>query len=131
MSQIGTVQVNRRDFLKGAFAVAVTGGIAAPARSYLEPVQAHLEKLIEHGTDVYGSVPTRMWMASLDTRTGRYPDAPFAAVGQRVYREIASPKGSSIYWDQPELVAAYAMSGLTGKPLFKRAVDDYVKSFLE
>ena len=123
--------ISRRDLFKGALVAAVTQSKAAPARGYLKPVQAHLEKIITQGTDVYGPVKTPMWMASLDTKTGRYPDQPYAAIGQRVYREIASPKGSSLYWDQPQLVAAYAMTGLTGDPRFKQAVDAYVKSFLE
>jgi len=138
------VRINRRDLFKTALAAAVTAADAkttlaaaltvadaAPVRGYLKPVRAHLEKRIECGTDVYGAEKTPMWMASLDTKTGRYPDAPFARIGQRVYREIASPMGSTIYWDQPELVAACAMTGLTGDPGFKKAVDDYVKSFLE
>lgn len=131
--------INRRDLFKGALAVAVTQANAVPVsqmaavsmRGYLKPVQAHLEKLIACGTDVYGPVKAAMWMASLDTKTGRYPDAPLAATGQRVYREIGAPRGSSIYWDQPQLVAAYAMTVLTGNQRFKRAADDYVKSFLE
>ena len=125
------VTINRRDLFKGALAAAVTQASGAPVRGYLKPVQSHLEKIITQGTDVYGPVKTPMWMASLDTKTGRYPDKPYAAIGQRVYREIASPKGSSLYWDQPQLVAAYAMTGLTGDPRFKDAVDAYVKSFLE
>jgi hypothetical protein len=124
--------INRRDAIKTALAVAVTGGIqASPVKGYLTPVQAHLTKLIEDGTDIYGPVKTPMWMASLDTKTGRYPDQPRARIGQRVYREIAAPNGSTIYWDQPEFVAAYALTGITGNMKFKKAVDDYIKSFLE
>jgi hypothetical protein len=118
--------------LKAAIAAAATGRMeAAPKADYLKPVAAHLTKLITHGTDDYGPMKTPMWMASIDIRTGRYPDAPLAKIGQRVYREISAPKGSTIYWDQPELVAAYAMTQLTGNPLFKKGVDDYIKSFLE
>jgi hypothetical protein len=129
---VGAMEFSRRDLLKTALtAAAVSGAKGAPVQGYLKPVEAHLTKLIETGTDVYGPMKTPMWMASLDTKTGRYPDKPYAKIGQRVYREIASPKGCSLYWDQPEIVAAYAMTGITGNPLFKKASDDYIKSFLE
>jgi hypothetical protein len=124
------MEINRRDLFKGALAASVARINAAPLKGYLKPVQEHLEKLITSGLDVYGPVKTAMWMASLDTRTGRYPDQPFAAVGQRVYREIAAPRGSSIYWDQPEMVAAYSMSTITADPRFRNAVDAYVRDFL-
>jgi hypothetical protein len=128
--------------LKTVLAAAVTAADAntgqpaaaaddAPIRGFLKPVRAYMEERIGCGIDVYGPEKTPMWIASLDTKIGHYPDAPYTKIGQRVYRGIAAPNGSSIYWHQPELVAAYAMSGLTGDPLFKQAVDDYVKSFLE
>lgn len=123
--------ISRRDLLKSTLAVTLTGTAGAKPGGYLKPVRAHLEKLIANGTDIYGPVKTPMWMASLDTKTGRYPVEPFAAIGQRVYREISAPKGSSIYWDQPEMVAACAITVITGEPLFRHAVDAYVRSFLE
>ena len=126
------MNMNRRNLLKTAIGAAAVSKVeAAPVRGYLKPVEAHLTKIITQGTDVYGPMKTAMWMASLNTKTGRYPDEPRARIGQRVYREIAAPQGSTIYWDQPELVAAYNMTSLTGNPLFKKGVDDYIKAFLE
>lgn len=116
---------------------AALGAVAFPAYTqprpsgYLKAVEAHLVKLIEKGTDVYGPVKTPMWMASLDTRTGLYPEDAKARAGQRVYRDIAAPRGSTIYWDQPQMAAAHAMARIASSPRFARAADDYVRSFLE
>jgi hypothetical protein len=72
-----------------------------------------------------------MWMASLDLATMDYPKSqPIARAGRRVYRDIASPFGSNIYWDVPQLVASEAISALTGERQYKEAVDSYVRSFL-
>jgi hypothetical protein len=58
-----------------------------------------------------------------------------ALVEFRILDGCVAPVGCShesgtIDWDQPQLVAACAITGLTGDPRFKRAVDDYVTSFL-
>ena len=60
------MEMNRRDLVKGALAIAVTQGVDVsrveatrrPPTGYLKPVQEHLEKLITKRTDVYGSVKT-------------------------------------------------------------------------
>jgi hypothetical protein len=98
----------------------------------MEAVRAHLNRLVTRGVDVYGGEETPMWMASLDTRTGRYPedDARPAEIGKRVYRAIDAPRGCSLYWDQPTLVAAHALSDLDDDR-YRQAADDYVASFLE
>lgn len=99
---------------------------------YLAIVRAHLEAVIADGTDRYGTRVSPAWVASLDTNTRAYPtDAPHARVGQRVYRDIDTPFGSTIYWDQPALAAAHAMSRVTGDDRFARAADAYVRDFLE
>ena len=71
-------------------------------------------------------------MASLDTRTGRYPENDHRPpnIGERVYRHIQARNGSSLYWDQPALLAAYALSRLTEEPRYGDAADDYVNDFL-
>ncbi len=144
---------NRREFLAGLGATAVGAlGLAAvgaddtaagaPAASggnpkgsqtdYLATVCSHLGKIITQGTDRYGSTPTAMWMASLDTRTGAYPEGqPHAKAGKRCYRDIDSPNGCTIYWDQPELVAAYALSSAGGDARYAQASDAYVRAFLD
>lgn len=98
---------------------------------YLKLIRSHLGNLSRRGTDRYGPKPTDMWMASLDLRTKSYPESePMARAGRRVYRDIASPFGSSIYWDQPQLVAAHAVTSLTGVPAYREAADRYVRAFL-
>lgn len=100
---------------------------------YGERVKAHFDKLLLHGLDTYGPQRSRMWMASLDTRTGRYPDDDRrpATIPKRVYRNIDAPRGCSLYWDQPSLVAAHALTGVTGDPRYANAADAYVRDFLD
>jgi hypothetical protein len=73
-----------------------------------------------------------MWFASLDTRTGRYPidDRRPAQIPRRHYRAIDAPRGASLYWDQPALIAAHTLSSLCGDPRYARAATDYVHAFL-
>jgi hypothetical protein len=102
-----------------------------PRQSYLPLIRSHLDRILTAGADVYGPERTPMWMASLDIVSGRYPmDAPIARVGRRVYREIAAPFGSTIYWDQPQMVACHAVSALTGDTRYARAADAYARAFL-
>ncbi len=95
-------------------------------------VRAHLDKVTTLGLDVYGKTPTAMWMAGLDTRTGRYPenDARPAHIPKRVYRNIDAPRGCSLYWDQPAVVAAHELSRITGEARYRDAADAYVRDFL-
>ncbi len=100
---------------------------------YAALVARHLARVIDTGQAVgYGPDDTAMWMSSLDTRTGRYPadDARPAHIPKRVYRNIDAPRGVSLYWDQPSIVAAHALSGLTGDTTFAGTADAYVRDFL-
>jgi len=103
------------------------------ARDFLTCVQSHLDKLLANGTAPFGPDPCGMWMASLDTKTGRYPedDSRPKHIGKRVYREIDAPKGCTLYWDQPQIVAAHALSRQTGDSRYTEAADAYVEAFLE
>ncbi|MEI6423239.1 MAG: hypothetical protein WCP55_13535, partial [Lentisphaerota bacterium] len=49
---------------------------------------------------------------------------------RRVYRLIGAPRGSTLYWDQPMIVAAKRLSELTGRPQYAQAADRYVDAFL-
>jgi hypothetical protein len=102
-------------------------------REYLTVVRRHLERIIQEGrAGGYGPEETEMWMSSLDTRTGRYPedDRRPEGVGKRVYRNIDAPRGSSLYWDQPQIVAAHTFSRVSGDARFSNAADAYVRDFL-
>ena len=104
-----------------------------PTRTAILPcIRKHFDRLLATGRDDYGPASTPMWMASLDTRTGRYPqpDARPESVGKRVYRNIDAPHGCSLYWDQPMLVAAAALTDETGDDRYRRAADDYVAAWL-
>jgi pectate lyase-like protein len=96
--------------------------------SYIDLIERHFQNMQETGTDVYGPTTTAMWMSVLDTRTGRPPDE--LHVPKRVYRKIGAPQGTTLYWDQPLVVAAHELSRLTGKPQYAKSADSYIKSFL-
>lgn len=101
---------------------------AVKPRSYLPLMESHLGKLTTSGLDVYGPKHTALWMAVIDTRTGRHPEFPHTP--KRVYRLIGAPRGSALYWDQPLIVAACRLSEITGNPDYTRAVDRYLDDFL-
>lgn len=123
--------MNRRDLIKGAVLAACLPSCAAPDK-FQPLVASHLENLVAHGTDRYGPEQTPMWMASLDLTTKAYPESqPMALAGRRVYRDIASPFGSSIYWDIPQLVASYELTKLTGNSSYVDAANRYVSAFLK
>ena len=101
--------------------------------TYLERITSHLDRILDTGTASFGPSPSSMWMASLDTRTGRYPedDTRPARFPRRHYRAIDAPKGCSLYWDQPSLLAAYALSDLTEIAKYAQAADRYLADFME
>lgn len=96
---------------------------------YIDMVSSHLERIISTGTDQFGPVHTGMWMASIDTRTGRPPKTEH--LPKRVYRLIGAPRGSTLYWDQPLIVTAFELSRITGKQQYAQAAERYIKAFLE
>ena len=102
------------------------------SKNYIPLIRSHLDAIIATGTDVYGPEHTSMWMSCLDIHTGRYPldDSRPPHIGKRVYRSIDAPKGSSLYWDQPLVVAAHNLSQLTSDPRYQEAADAYVTAFL-
>jgi hypothetical protein len=97
--------------------------------SYLPLMERHFATLADTGLDRYGPKHTALWMSILDTRTGLPPDQPQPP--RRVYRLIGAPRGSTLYWDQPLVVAAHLVSGLTGNPRPAQAADAYLDAFLE
>ncbi len=91
---------------------------------YLPYCESHLKQLISATSETGGA----FWPSVLDVRTGRYPDGEH--VPRRVYRLIGAPRGSTLYWDQPMVASAYALSQATGDPEYARAADNYVEAFL-
>lgn len=87
--------------------------------------ESHLRKLISAASHTDGA----MWPSVIDLRTGRPPVEDH--VPRRVYRLIGAPRGSTLYWDQPMIVAAYRLSEMNREPLFSQAADHYVDAFLE
>ncbi len=98
---------------------------------YSVPVVSHLSKVIRSGRAEFGDDPTSMWMASLDTRTGAYPedDRRPSHIPRRHYRAIDAPKGCSLYWDIPSLIAARNLAH--GVREIADAAVLYVTSFID
>ena len=101
-------------------------------KGFIALVSSHFNKLLKNGLAVYGKKPTKMWMASLDIRTGAYPedDVRPSHISRRHYRAIDAPRGCSLYWDQPSLVAACSISEITGNPGYASAANGYIEDFL-
>lgn len=93
-------------------------------------VISHFTQLIRHGTDRYGDIQTPMWVSSLDLNTLQYPADVNPSAGHRVYREIAGPRGSVIYWDMKQLWLAQRVAGRSGDPAIAEAADAYVRHYL-
>jgi hypothetical protein len=96
---------------------------------YLSLIRNHYDGVLRVGTDSYGEQQTAMWLASIDIENGGLPPAPYPAK-RRVYREISAPRGSTLYWEQPAVAAAYHLSTLSGDARYARAADDYLGGFL-
>ncbi len=109
------------------------GVIPTTGESYLPLVVSHLDRLIATGRADFGPDPNDMWMSSVDIRTGRYPkdDRRPEHIPKRCYRYIEAPKGCTLYWDLPQLVAAHAVSKRTGDPKYSHAADAYIRDFFE
>lgn len=107
--------------------------VADPPK-YVEKVISHYNKQLSKGLDVYGEDTTSFWMASLNTYTGMYPEVATrpAHIPQRAYldRYVDAPKGSTLYWDMPSIVAAYALSKLTGDDWYEKKAKAYMQEFL-
>lgn len=69
-----------------------------------------------------------MWPAVLDTRTLQFPEGEHTP--RRVYRLIGAPSGSTLYWDQPSVVAAYRLGTVFGRREIAHRADAYIDSFL-
>ncbi len=91
---------------------------------HLPNCESHLKRLIAATSETGGA----LWPSVLDVRTGRYPEGQH--VPRRVYRLIGAPQGSTLYWDQPMIVAANGLSELTRDRHYRQAVDRYVDAFL-
>ncbi|MCF7853868.1 MAG: hypothetical protein K9N51_03650, partial [Candidatus Pacebacteria bacterium] len=91
---------------------------------YLSNCASHLRGLISAASEIGGA----MWPSVVNTQTGRLPEGNH--LPQRVYRLIGAPRGSTLYWDQPMIVAAYSLSKLTADTQYAEAADDYVDAFL-
>jgi len=99
---------------------------AAPA---LARMRRHFDRVIAAGTDTYGKDRSGLWLASVDIHRGGLPETADPAV-KRTYRQIHSPRGSNLYWDQPAVVAARHVSRLSGDPRPAAAAERYVRDFL-
>ncbi|MEM8969289.1 MAG: hypothetical protein AAGE93_22925, partial [Bacteroidota bacterium] len=102
-------------------------------KSYYDLVVDHFTKRLTSGKDVYGPTETPFWMASLNTATGEYPEDDTRPEDrpQRLYqdRPVEAPKGSSMYWDMPQVVMAYYLADKAGNTMFSESADAYILAF--
>jgi hypothetical protein len=106
-----------------------------PTGPYLSKVIAHYKKQLTHGLDVYGPRKTAFWMASLNTETGMYPKDPTRPphIPQRAYlnRSVDAPRGATLYWDMPSIVAAVNLSKITKNDFYRNSATAYMKDFMK
>ncbi|MFO7946613.1 MAG: hypothetical protein R6V19_07355 [Armatimonadota bacterium] len=102
------------------------------SQHFLDLARSHFDRIIETGRALTGPKPTQMWWSSLDVRTGHYPadDARPPDIPKRAYRHIDAPNGCTMYWDQPHLVAAHAVSARCDDPKYAEAANAYTADFL-
>ncbi len=96
---------------------------------YVALLRSHFDRVIASGVDAYGDDHSGLWLASVDINKGGQPANPDPAA-KRTYRQIHSPRGSNLYWDQPYVAAAYELSRITGEASYRRAADRYIRDFL-
>jgi hypothetical protein len=96
---------------------------------YLDRIGSHFRRLLAAGRDEQGPVRSGLWMSVLSTGTGAPPETPHTP--GRVYRQVGAPRGSTLYWDQPLLVAAHNLTRATSDPRYAGAARAYVAAFLE
>jgi len=96
---------------------------------YLALVRKHYDRFLDSGRDIHGLQKTDLWLATVDIVKGGLPDNPYPK-DRRWYRDIVSPKGSNLYWDQSSLVAALSVSQRTGDQRYAAAAKSYVQDFI-
>ncbi|MBM3835125.1 MAG: hypothetical protein FJ403_18000 [Verrucomicrobia bacterium] len=101
-----------------------------PKKGYLFYVRTFLDTMIRDRTDRYGSVHSPMFASLLDMESRRIPeDIPANIEGQR-YSD-RSLRGGNLMHDIMLLRAADLTAQLSGEEKYRRAVDDYLRFFLE
>ncbi len=116
-------------WLLAHMSLATTAARSDDGSDYTGLVRSHLERVIERSVDRFGPSKTGLWLATIDTATGGLPENPLPGE-LRWYRKITSPNGSNLYWDQPTIVAAYALSKQTRDERFAASADRYIRDFL-
>ncbi len=96
---------------------------------YLPLIDSHLRHVVAAAEALDTAAHGHMWPAVIDVTTRRCREDDHAP--QRVYRLIGAPRGSTLYWDQPSIVAAHALSAATGDVRHARAATAYTQAFLD
>ena len=96
--------------------------------SFLDKIASHFDRLAAAGAGQRSGAAAQMWVSAVDMHTGCPPGVEH--IPKRVYRLIGAPRGSTLYWDQPLVVAAYGLTDLTGKPQYAQSADRYIEAFL-
>ena len=100
-------------------------------KNILTLIKQHYQVIISDGTDHYGPESSPVWMSSLDPATKEYPvnDSRPAHIPARVYldRSVDAPKGATLYWNFPDVAAAFEISDIINDPSLKNAAKEYVR----
>ncbi len=106
-------------------------GTSAPPDAYFGAAQQFVETLLDNGLDRYGATHTRMWAAALDARDLSVPrnddQVPLLAGIRSQDRAVG---GANLYHDLQTVKLARALSALTGRERYARAVTDYLTDVL-
>lgn len=82
-----------------AMQIAAVDSTEAIERNYTEKVTQHLNTLLTHGTDRYGSVTSPLFMMVIDDKTLTAPSDPnYAVLGSRLPPDSRSLGGANLWW---------------------------------
>jgi hypothetical protein len=100
-----------------------------PDTPCLDLITRHFDRFLATALDTYGPRGTAMWVSAVDIRNGGMPEE-INPQEKRVYRLIHAPRGSTLYWDLPLLVAAQQLSKASGETRYREAAEAYLEDFL-
>jgi len=115
---------------------AASSGQVQVKQDWQDYVRDCLDTLIDHGTDVYGSVKTPMLMAVIDVNTLTAPENPkmydsYIRTEGRPTHGRRSPGGCNLWLDQPTLKVMYRFTKITGDSRYADAADAYIRYSLQ
>jgi hypothetical protein len=101
-----------------------------PARGYLHYARTFADTMIATGTDIYGEVPSPMFVSILMVDNQKHPNHLLPCIhGQRT--DDRANHGGNLHHDIMLLKAMDLMTSLTGNAKYKQAAGAYLRFFLD